>query len=303
MNNPYHFADFITTSSSTKNSVLCAGIDPTLEAIPEHFLIEASKEKSDEDFLYKALLNFYTFSIDRIHPYISCIKPNIAFFEQFGIGGLKALQEILLFAKDLHLSSILDAKRGDIGSTAESYVKSYLTGITIKGKKFTAFDADSITVNPFLGFDTLEVFSKACIDSGKGIFILVKTSNSGSKDLQDLLCSDKTISQRIADWILEANQKTIGSCGLGLLGAVVGATHPEHLKNLRKNMPKSIFLIPGYGAQGGKPEDLSVGFNAPFTGAVVNASRALFSSLHGTKEEMSNTLIERSKSLSKALNI
>lgn len=279
-----NFADKIAASITKRKSPLTAGFDPNLESIPTAFLTEASSAATDEDYIYRVLFGYYRFILEEIEPFISSIKPNIAFYEQYGLGGLKALKDILILSQDLKIPTIVDAKRGDIGTTAEGYARAFLTGTSIRGKVVVPFDADSITVNPFLGFETIQVFLNACKDSGKGIFIMVKTSNPGSKDLQDLVCEGKTISSRIAEWISANSSSLLGSCGVSSLGAVVGATHPTDLVTLRSKMPNSLILIPGLGAQGGTSKDVIPGFISPLKGALVNVSRGLLS---WDKKEMS----------------
>jgi orotidine-5'-phosphate decarboxylase len=271
-NNTYYFSDFITNKAITNCSVLCAGLDPVIESFPNFFKEQSQKAtNSNEDFFESVIFNFYQFCLTRISTQICSIKPNIAFFEQYGIGGLKALQKILKLSAELNIPSILDCKRGDIGSTALAYVNAYLP-------KGAPFEADAITVNAFLGFDTAKTFLDGAIQAnGKGLFFLVKTSNPGSADLQDLKSNDLTISEHIAKWINDNSAKLSKDNSISGLGAVVGATHPEHLKSLRSQMPNSIFLIPGYGAQGGKASDLTFAFTAPYKGAVINASRGIFS--------------------------
>ncbi len=272
------FTDYVHTSVERTNSVLVAGLDPVLDSFPEVFLTEAAKPSSHEESLYCALTGYYGFALQTLAGRIAAIKPNIAFFEQYGIGGLRALQYVLQLARDLQIPSILDAKRGDIGTTAEAYAKAYLSGVSYKGTSMIAFDADSLTVNPFLGFDTVKVFVDACKDSGKGIFVLVKTSNPGSKDLQDRITeSGRSISETLTEWINRESNSLIGTHGMSGLGSVVGATHPSQMKELRAKMPTSLFLIPGMGAQGGTAKDVMGGFVAPRKGALINMSRGLLS--------------------------
>lgn len=273
-----HFTDYIQDAINRSGSVLVAGFDPVLETFPAVFLDEASKEASSEEAIFKALTGYYGFALRTLSKQVTAIKPNIAFFEQYGIGGLRALSYLLSLSRDLKIPSILDAKRGDIGTTAEAYARAYLSGTSYNGKAFTAFEADSLTVNPFLGFDTVKVFLDACAAHGKGIFVLVKTSNPGSKDLQDLTTkSGHSVSQTLASWIAEQSKSLMGRCNLSGLGAVVGATHPKELSELRKAMPNTLFLIPGMGAQGGTAKDVVGGFLSYNQGALINLSRGLLS--------------------------
>ncbi|MEZ4754276.1 MAG: orotidine-5'-phosphate decarboxylase [Bdellovibrionota bacterium] len=267
-----NFADKLATRIKNIESCLCAGIDPRPELMPDCFIQEADKEsRTTEEFIYQLLTNFYFTSLEAIKNQVACTKPNAAFFEQYGIAGIKALQSILSWCKEQDIPTILDAKRGDIGSTAEAYSRSILGKQSFLGRECLAYEADSMTVNPFLGFDTLEPFLNDCIEYSKGIFILVKTSNPGSSALQE------TTSDKIAKWIGKNSEKLQGSCGLSGLGAVVGATYPEEAKELRQLMPNSFFLIPGLGAQGGTISDAKAGFTSSGKGGVVNASRGIFS--------------------------
>ena len=264
------FIDYITQTALTNGSPLCAGFDPVLEQLPTYFLDLGAKKSTTEESTYASLSSFYRFAIETIASSVACVKPNIAFFEQYGLGGLRALSDLLATAREHKLPTILDCKRGDIGSTAAAYANAYFQGAD--------FSSDAITVNPFLGFDTVEVFLKSAVENNRGIFVLVKTSNPGSKDLQDQVCDGgNTISEQVAQW-LEKNQKALAGDlypHLSGVGAVVGATHPDHLKQLRMSMPHALLLVPGYGAQGGKAEDLAAAFIRRNTGAVVNASRGL----------------------------
>ncbi|MCB0318473.1 MAG: orotidine-5'-phosphate decarboxylase [Bdellovibrionales bacterium] len=267
-----NFADRLSDRISMFETCLCAGLDPRPDLMPSFFLAEADqKTNSSEDFIYKLLTDFYISSLEIIEKQIACVKPNSAFFEQFGIGGLKALQSILSWCQKNNLPSILDAKRGDIGSTAEAYSRAVLGKTNFLNKSFSGFNADAMTINPFLGFDTIEPFLQDCIEYEKGVFILVKTSNPGSHALQE------SSSEKIARWIGKNSEKLQGNSGLSGLGAVVGATYPDEAKELRKLMPNSYFLIPGFGAQGGKAEDTLAGFTDRAKGAIVNASRGIFS--------------------------
>ncbi len=289
------FSDKICAAIKTSNSVIVAGLDPRLETFPKFILNEASsKSRSDEDQIYKALLDFHTIALQAMAGSIAATKPNLAFFEQYGIGGMRAFKDVCLVAKELSIPVIADAKRGDIGSTASAYSSAYIGESTVFGKKHRFFEADSITVNPFLGFDTLEVFLKDCLTYGRGLFVLVQTSNPGAREIQGVVdaTSGKTVGLKIAEWVAENSSKLLGSSGYSGLGVVVGATYPEEAIKLRNVMPNSIFLVPGYGAQGGTAKDILPNFNlmnGKLGGAVVNVSRALLSSFSCTeitKDEM-----------------
>ena len=285
------FADRLQDAIERTNSCIVAGFDPRLEDFPAFIIKESQTQaKTKEDIVYQALVAFYSSALEAIYASIAAIKPNIAFFEQYGLGGLRAYGEILSLAREYQIPVIADAKRGDIGSTATAYSAAFLGRVAVLGENVPVFDADAVTVNPFLGFDTLEPFLKDCTAYGKGIFVLVKTSNPGSSDIQALQVTspDKhatlTVSEGIAAWLNSRSQQLLGKCGFSGLGAVVGATYPDEARRLRRLMPRNFFLIPGMGAQGGSAEDAVAGFARHSTsgesgGAIINLSRALFGAL------------------------
>ena len=280
------FADRLYQSIKRSKSVLVAGFDPVLENLPKFILEEAGKKSSNsEELVYLALTSFYQVALDALANSVAAIKPNIAFFEQYGIGGIRAFTSVCSMVKEKNLPIIADAKRGDIGSTATAYSAAFLGRSNIAGKKTPIFDVDAVTFNPFLGFDTLEPFLNDCSEYDKGIFVLVKTSNEGSSAIQGIKASDsgKTISEQVALHLASLADQLMGDCGYSGVGAVVGATWPKEAALLREIMPKNYFLIPGFGAQGGSSADVKAGFaketNGGIGGAVFNASRALFGEL------------------------
>jgi len=303
-----NFADKLRVRVLSTNSSLCAGIDPRIETIPHPFTKQTRGSSKDEDqFIFEIITNYYSFALEAIYSRLSCVKPNIAFFEQYGISGLKAFTAICKKAGQLGLPVIADIKRSDIGSTAKAYTNAFLTGTPYKLKECFHEYIDAITVNPFLGKDTLEVFIKGCKGSGKGMFVLVKTSNPGSADLQQVVSkeNDKDISEILAEWLNLKNTELKGQCGLSALGAVVGATYPEEAKQLRKIMPNNIFLIPGFGAQGGTAETATAGFSGEKGSAIINVSRGLFSSFSSldlTKEQVAEELTEKTRKLNSEIN-
>ena len=273
-----NFADRLAQTILTTGSYLCAGFDPQPETFPEFLKEEAAAiSPTDEEFVYTLLQSFYAVAIDALKGQVAAIKPNIAFFEQYGLGGMLAFAEIIAHARRSGMIVILDAKRGDIGSTAQAYADAFLGTATFLGRKVSGFSVDALTVNPFLGFDTLEPFITRCDEHGKGIFVLVKTSNPGSGDLQGVrsMGREESISVRVARYLAEQADRLKGKSGFSALGAVVGATHPEEARALRAVMPSNLFLIPGYGAQGGTATDAVAGF-AGSGGGIINVSRALF---------------------------
>lgn len=296
------FADKLQSSIENSNSRIVAGLDPRFEKIPTTILDQAaSKTSTNEEAVYQALLNFHLLALNALNGSIAAIKPNIAFFEQHGISGIRAFADICSEASNLNIPVIADIKRGDIGSTAEAYSAAYLGQTTTFGKTNQAFKVDAITVNPFLGFDTVETFFNDCKEYGKGLFVLVKTSNPGSGDIQGVTSNktpDKSVSEQIATWMGDKAELLQGNCGYSGLGAVVGATYPEEAKQLRNLMPTNFFLIPGFGAQGGTANDSVAGFanlkNKPRGGATINISRALLASFsaHDISQEQIKTELQ-----------
>jgi orotidine-5'-phosphate decarboxylase len=248
------------------DSRVCLGIDPRPEAHPT---THPAAHDHDPARIGRAVAAHVREVLHACHDLIACVKPQSAFFEALGIPGLIALAQVIADAKALAVPVILDAKRGDIGSTAEAYANAYLAeGV---------FAADALTVNPYLGLDTLEPFIAAAERGGRGLFVLVKTSNPGSGDLQDVRSDDgRTLHERLADALRDRSRELLRDAnGYTLLGAVVGATYPAELAAARARLPHSWLLVPGYGAQGGSATDVVAAFDAAGSGAVVNASRSL----------------------------
>jgi len=278
-----NFADKLQNSINSRKSHLVAGFDPQLDAIPKLFLEKAAAlGQTTDESIYAALFQYYSFALDALNQSVAAIKPNIAFFEQYGIAGLRAFRDICLKARDLKLPVIADAKRGDIDTTARAYSKAFLGVTSAFGKSFEAFPCDALTLNPLLGFETLKPFTAECLANGKGVFVMVQTSNPGANDIEnEKTASGQTICEKIAAWIAANSLELSGDCGYSALGAVVGATKPQAAKALRALMPNSLFLIPGLGAQGASALDAVQGFGLnPKTkqlgGAVINVSRGIF---------------------------
>lgn len=257
-------ADRLIDKIKQKNNPSVIGLDPQLEYFPEFLKTKAKNNKTTAN----VILEFNKAIINSIADIVPAIKPQIAFYEQYGSDGIKALEKTLAYARKKNLIIIMDAKRGDIGSTAQSYADAYLAN--------SPLSADFLTVNPYLGKDTLEPFIKNCKKYNKGLFILVKTSNPGSGDFQNqVLKNNKKLYEEIADYVKEVGHELIGENNYSPIGAVVGATYPEQAKKLRNLMPNSLFLVPGYGAQGGSAKDVLSCFNQNGLGAIVNSSRKI----------------------------
>ena len=268
--------DLLVDKIKEKNNPSVAGLDPKIEYVPK-FIKERSYENYGKNLkgACEAIWIFNKALIDALYDVVPAVKPQSAFYEMYGLYGEEILHRTIRYAKEKGLYVILDVKRNDIGSTAEAYSKAYLGKVDIDGEEFSPCDVDSVTVNPYLGTDGILPFVNDCKKYDKSIFALVKTSNPSSGELQDLDNGDKKIFERVAECVNKWNSDTIGKSGYGAVGAVVGATYPEQAQILRKLMPQSYFLVPGYGAQGGGAKDVVPCFNADGLGAIVNSSRGI----------------------------
>ncbi len=271
------FADRLTEKIKEKNNPSVIGLDPVLDRIPQYL-----KVKSFEEFglsMQGAAEAIYLFNkalIDVLYDIIPAVKPQIAFYELYGEYGYNALKRTIAYSKEKGLLVICDGKRNDIGNTASAYSDAYLGETRINGSCIRAFDADALTVNPYMGSDSIKPFIDDCIKYGKGIFVLVKTSNKSSGDIQDLITQDgRRIYEVAASHVYQWGRELTGKSGYSSIGSVVGATYPEQGRILRTIMKDSYILVPGYGAQGGSAEDAAVFFNDDGKGAVVNASRSV----------------------------
>jgi len=272
-----NFSDRLARAILEKKNPSVLGLDPRLEYIPESIKTKAfGKYSCPFEAAGKCITEFNIRLIDAVCDIIPAVKPQLAYYEMYGPEGIKAFNETVRYAREKNMIVIVDGKRNDIGTTCEAYSSAYLGKIRIDGREKPVFDADALTVNGYLGSDGIKPFIKACEEDGKGIFVLVKTSNPSSGEFQDLKLEDgRTVYEAMADMVSEWGGTTVGVCGYSSVGAVVGATYPEQLNILRKRMPKSWILVPGYGAQGGKGADVVHAFDENGLGAVVNASRSL----------------------------
>lgn len=254
---------------------IVVGLDPMLKFIPEHILNKAYSENGENlSGVAEAIWQYNKGIIDAVYDLIPAVKPQIAMYEQFGIEGLIAFKKTVDYCKEKGLIVIGDVKRGDIGSTSAAYATGHLGKISLGGKVYRGFDEDFITVNPYLGSDGILPFVDVCKEEGKGLFILVKTSNPSSGEFQDQLVDGRPLYELVGRKVAEWGELHMGS-SYSYIGAVVGATYPEMGKILRKLMPKTYILVPGYGAQGGKAENLVHFFNKDGLGAIVNSSRGI----------------------------
>lgn len=255
------------------NNPTVMGLDPRYEMLPNCI---KEKYNGSTEKVADGILEYNKALIDATCDIIPAVKPQIAFYEMFGIEGMKCFKETCKYAKEKGMIVIVDAKRGDIGSTAAGYSNAYLGKTPMGDFEENFVDVEFVTVNPYLGSDGILPFVEDCKKYGKGIFVLVKTSNPSSGELQDLkLENGKAVYEIVADLVETWGQELRGEYGYSSVAAVVGATYPEQLKTLREQMPHTFFLIPGYGAQGGKAEDIALGFDEKGCGGIINASRSL----------------------------
>lgn len=273
-----HFADRLVAAMKEKNSVVCVGIDPMLERIPAP-IIQKAQDNHGPTLIaaVEAVANFGKGIIDAVADLVPAVKLQMAYYEQYGSQGIWAFEETCKYAKEKSLIVIADGKRGDIGSTAKAYSAAYLGETEAFGKKEAINAIDAITVNPYMGLDTIKPFLDDCGEFGKGIFILAKTSNDSSGDVQDRIVDESNMPvYEMVSYLIEVwGSQEVGESGYSYVGAVVGATYPDELKKLRAVMPSSILLVPGYGAQGASANDVAAAFNEDGFGALINSSRAI----------------------------
>ncbi len=270
------FADRLLAACRAKGNALCVGIDPRWDMLPRE--IRQRHAGGTLDDAAAALSEFGLRVLDLVAPHVSIVKPQSAFFEACGPAGMVALQQVLKRARELGLLTILDSKRGDIASTAEAYADAALGGTLHEGQRHDVWPADAMTVNPYLGRDAVEPFLASARRHQAGVFVLVRTSNKGAKLFQDLPCEGRPLYQHVAEAVGAWASENVGASGFGDVGAVVGATHPAELAKVRALTPNVIFLVPGYGAQGGGAGDTAAAFRADGAGAVVNSSRGITAS-------------------------
>ncbi len=255
------------------NNPTVIGLDPRYEMIPECI---RNKYEETLEGVAKAIVEFNKALIDEIYDIIPAVKPNVAFYEMYGLEGMKAFGETCHYAKEKGMIVIADLKRGDIGSTAKAYSNAFLGKTRIGEKEISIYDVDFVTLNPYLGIDGIKPFIEDCHKYDKGVFIIDKTSNPSSGELQDLkLETGEEVYTKVAKLVEEWGEELRGTYGYSSISTVVGATYPKQLQDLREIAPHTFFLIPGYGAQGGKAEDIALGFDKNGIGGIVNSSRGL----------------------------
>jgi len=260
-----NFADTLNGAIQRKGTPICVGLDPHWGQIPS-FLKKETSSPGEAIFLFNKGI------IDAISEFVPIVKPQLAFYEKFGIDGIKAFSETIKYAKEKGLLVLADGKRNDIGSTATAYAEAYLSNACEDFGR----NIDALTVNGYLGSDGIRPFLEVCKNEGKGIFVLLRTSNSSAGELQDIeLKEGGKMLDQIASLISVWGTDLVDESGYSSVGAVVGATYPEEAALLRKKLPNTIFLVPGYGAQGGGADDVKPCFNKDGLGAIVNSSRGI----------------------------
>ncbi len=268
-----NFSTRLHAAVRAKGTSALVGLDPRFDWLPAD-VVDAARSRLDDAqaIAAQAFEEFCIRIIDVVAPLVPAVKPQAAFFEEYGPDGCLALARVIRYARSQGLIVICDAKRGDIGTTAEAYARAYLAGSDLQA---AAWGADALTVNPYLGRDTLEPFVQVANERGAGIYVLVRTSNPGAGTFQDREFQGTTLYQTVADAVEELSAATAGSDGYGCVGAVVGATYPAELVELRQRMPHVPLLIPGYGSQGGTAADVKAAFREDGLGALINNSRGI----------------------------
>ncbi len=272
----------------------CVGLDTLFDYLPDEM-------KAGVDSFEKVAERVFDFNkklIDTLHPFIPSVKVQIAYYEMYGVAGMKAYEETLKYAKEKDLVVIADAKRNDIGSTAGCYAKTFLGETAVNEHKFSAFPSDYVTVNGYLGTDGIAPFVEECEKHEKGIFVLVKTSNPSGAEVQNVVLENGVpMYEHMGNLVEKWGESTVGKYGYSAVGAVVGATHPTESTRLRETMPHTFFLIPGYGAQGGNAQMLKNCFKADGLGGVVNNSRGILCAY----KKLGGTYYEAALSATKAM--
>ena len=259
-----------------KQNPTIAGLDARVEYVPEHILAKYTAQYGESlQAGVEAIYEFNCGLIDALCDVVPAVKPQSAYYERLGWPGMSMLEKTIRYAHEKGMYVIADIKRGDIGSTAAAYAEGWLSGASIEGQQFKSFDADCVTLNGYMGSDSINPFLKAAKEEGKCVFVLVKTSNPGSGELQDIVAGDRLVYQVMGDLNERIAAGTEGKYGYTMAGAVTGATYPSDIRALRKRLEHTFFLVPGYGAQGGTADDVRYAFDKYGHGAIVNSSRGI----------------------------
>lgn len=267
-----HFAERLVEAVRRVGNPVLVGIDPRVESLPEGLKEPPAADRAE---VAGRLLTFARGVVDVVAPLVAAVKLQAAYFEMYGPEGMGALHEAARYARERGLLVIMDGKRNDIGSTAEAYARAYLGTVPIGERSESAWDVDALTVNPYLGSEGVQPFIRQAAEHGNGVFVLVRTSNQSAWEFQDRVSGGRPLYRHVAERVAQWAEPQRGPSGYSLVGAVVGATYPAELAELRENMPGVWFLVPGYGAQGGTAGDVAAAFDAQGLGAVVNSSRGI----------------------------
>ena len=269
------FADRLIESIRDKGNPCVVGLDPRIDLMPD--FIKSGRGEPTREVVRAILTDFHELVLDTVAALVPVVKPQLAFFEQYGSAGVEAFENTVSSARRRGLLVIADGKRNDISSTAEAYANAFLGETDILGRRQKVFDADAATVTPYLGRDSLGPFVEACARHQKGLFVVLKTSNPGSRDFQDqpVAGSGRPLYESVAATVNELGEALTGESGYSSIGAVIGATFPEEGRKLRALMPKALILVPGYGAQGGSAKSAAACFNEDGLGALVSSSRGI----------------------------
>jgi orotidine-5'-phosphate decarboxylase len=275
-----NFSDRLAESVKKRGNPVLVGLDPRFDSLPDSF--KPAVSPSNWVVIAKAYSLFCREVVDVVAPLVPAVKPQAAFFEQIGPPGMAALAEVIAYAQQKGLLVVFDGKRNDIGSTATAYAQGILgseraaesTSDSPSAKR-SPWEADALTVSPYLGDDSLQPFVETAAERSAGVFVLVKTSNPGGGMFQDLVADGRPLYRHVAEYVERKAAETVGQCGYGIVGAVVGATYPQQLAELRKVMPHAWFLVPGFGSQGATAADVAGAFDAKGLGAIVNNSRGI----------------------------
>jgi len=303
-----NFADRLMDKIKKTNNPTVMGLDPLIDYVPDSIIKKyTGSDKTYAETVSLSILEFNIRLIDSVKGVVPAVKPQLAYYEMLGIHGMECFQKTVRYAADNGFIVIADGKRNDILSTAQCYSKAYLGGYKLPDNSLSAdFESDALTVNPYLGYDGIKPFVDLCESNGKGIFVLVRTSNPSAIDFQDIKTSDnKYVYEKVAEKVSIWGKTTIGENGYSSVGAVVGATWPQQSLSLRRDMPNAIILVPGYGAQGGGADDAVAAFDNDGNGAIVNASRSLmcaYKNIENDKERFEEATVMEAIKMRDALN-
>jgi orotidine-5'-phosphate decarboxylase len=285
-----HFADRLAAAVRARGTPLCVGLDPRWDLLPAE--LRQRHGGGSLPAVAGAFEEFCLRVLELVADVVPVVKPQSAFFETCGPAGLAVLQRVLRRARQLGLLTILDSKRNDIASTAEAYADAALDGVQVDDVRFPVWDADAVTVNAYLGRDAIEPFLRSARRDGRGVFVLVRTSNRGAGQFQDLVADGRPLYLHVAGAVRQWTRENLGQCGLGDVGAVVGATHPAELAMVRQALPEAWFLVPGYGAQGGTAADVAGAFRPDGLAAIVNSSRGIAASFPAEERQWEEAVLQ-----------